>query len=682
MGKRIMRFCLMVLVVAAIVKAPVFAAEITVIGSDSWPADFLAVQDAVDNYQKVILEGTFDFGTDWIWITMPDLTIEGSANGCLIKNGDWAFVAEPDGFNTPSNLTIRNLVIDNPGGYGIYIYNVKVPGNLTVIEGKSGLIIMDPLVSAEAAKAALDLYFEHRPKKPVIAVIYSHSHVDHFGGVRGVVNEADLKAGKVKIFAPYDFMENAIAENVMAGNAMSRRASYMYGNVLPKDVKGNIGAGLGSTTSSGKVTLITPTNFIEDDWEDHVIDGLHFEFQLTLNTEAPSEMHYYIKEYRALCPAENVNHTMHNLYTLRGAKVRDSKVWAKHIDNMLLKWVDQSDVLFAPHHWPSWGTEDIKEHVAKQRDTYKYMHDQVLRLANHGYTIDEIGEMVNLPAELDSTWASHGYYGSISHNARAIYNFYLGYFDGNPAHLHKLPPEPAAKKYVEFMGGADNVIKQSKKTYDNGEYRWTAEVLSHLVFAEPNNQKAKDLLADTLEQLGYVAESGPWRNFYLSGARELRAGVKAMPTPNTASPDIIKNMTPTMMLDYLAVRLNPKKAAGKKMKIGFNFTDINELYTLFLENSTLNNRIGLEDDADTTIVTTRATLDNIMLGELTIDKGIKSGAIKVEGIKGKFKELQGMLDDFEFWFNIVTPNPPPQSKDVATNPPASTAPKTTDVSHR
>ncbi len=557
------------------------------------------------------------------------------------------------------SLWRQMLLVNIAGLFKVHdhIYQVRNYdlANLTIIEGKSGLIIMDPLVSAEAAKAALDLYFEHRPKKPVKAVIYSHSHVDHFGGVRGIVNDDDLKAGKVKIFAPYDFMNNAIAENVMAGNAMSRRASYMYGNVLPKDVKGNIGAGLGTTTSAGTVTLVAPTNIIKEDWEDHVIDGLHFEFQLTLNTEAPSEMHYYIKEYRALCPAENVNHTMHNLYTLRGAKVRDSKVWAKHIDNMLLKWGDKSDVLFAPHHWPSWGTQDIKKHVAQQRDTYKFLHDQVLRLANHGYTMDEIGDMVKLPADLDNNWASHGYYGSISHNARAIYNFYLGYFDGNPAHLHKLAPEPAAKKYVEFMGGADNVIKQAQNTYAKGEYRWTAEVLSHVVFADPDNQQAKALLADTLEQLGYVAESGPWRNFYLSGARELRTGVKVMPTPNTASPDIVQNMSATMLLDYMAVRLNPEKAVGKKMKIGFNFTDTNELYTLILQNSTLNNRIGLDDDADTTIMTTRVTLDKIMLGKLTVAEGVKNGAIKVEGTKGKFKELQGMLDDFEFWFNIVTP---------------------------
>jgi alkyl sulfatase BDS1-like metallo-beta-lactamase superfamily hydrolase len=538
-----------------------------------------------------------------------------------------------------------------------HIYQVRNYdlSNITFIEGKSGLIVMDPLVSAEPARAALDLYFEHRPKKPVVAVIYSHSHIDHFGGVRGIVDEADLKAGKVKIIAPLGFVENSIEENVMAGNAMSRRASYMYGNVLPKDEKGNVGAGLGSTTSSGNVTMIVPTVIIAEAWEDHVIDGLHFEFQLTLNTEAPSEMHYYIKEFKALCPAENVNHTMHNIYTLRGAKVRDSKAWAKHIDNMLLKWGDEAQVLFAPHHWPSWGNENINEHVSKQRDTYKFMHDQVLRLANHGYTIDEVGDMVRLPEELDQTWASHGYYGSISHNARAIFNFYLGYFDGNPSHLHKLPPEPAAKKYVKYMGGSEHVIEMAKEDFAKGEYRWVAEALDHLVFAQPDNEEAKNLLADTLEQLGFVAESGPWRNFYLSGARELREGVKPAPTPNTASPDIVQNMPIAMLLDYMAVRLNPEKAAGKKLKINFNFTDVNELYSVFLENSTLNNREGNADDADTTITITRATLDNIMLGKLTVEKGIESGVIKVEGTKGKFKELQGMLDDFEFWFNIVTP---------------------------
>ena len=538
-----------------------------------------------------------------------------------------------------------------------HIYQVRNYdlSNITFIEGKSGLIIMDPLVSAEPAKAALDLYYKHRPKKPVVAVIYSHSHIDHFGGVRGIVEEADLEAGKVKIFAPLGFVENAIAENVMAGNAMSRRASYMYGNVLPKDEKGNVGAGLGSTTSSGTVTMIRPTNIISEAWEDHVIDGLHFEFQLTLNTEAPSEMHYYIKEYKALCPAENVNHTMHNLYTLRGAKVRDSKAWSKHIDNMLLKWGDEAQVLFAPHHWPSWGNDNINKHVAKQRDTYKFMHDQVLRLANHGYTIDEVGDMVKMPKALDQTWASHGYYGSISHNARAIYNFYLGYFDGNPSHLHKLPPKPGSIKYVEYMGGSKHVIEMAKKDYAKGEYRWVAEALDHVVFAEPDNKEAKDFLADTLEQLGYVAESGPWRNFYLSGARELREGVHPVRTPNTASPDVVQNMPIVMILDYMAVRLNPEKAAGKKMKINFNFTDVNELYTVFLENSTLNNREGNADDADSTIITTRAKLDSIMLGKLTIEEGIKNGAIKVTGTKGKFKELQGMLDDFEFWFNIVTP---------------------------
>ncbi|HIG41345.1 MAG: alkyl sulfatase dimerization domain-containing protein [bacterium] len=585
------------------------------------------------------------------------------ANGKIVwSTKKFAFMQD---LKTKSPATVnpslwrQMLLVNMTGLYKVneHIYQVRNYdlANFTIIEGKSGLIIMDPLVSAEPAKAALELYYKHRPRKPVVAVIFTHSHIDHFGGVRGIVEEADIQSGKVKVYAPLGFVENAIAENVMAGNAMSRRASYMYGNVLPKNEKGNIGAGLGSSTSSGNVTMVVPTNIISEAWEDHVIDGLHFEFQLTLNTEAPSEMHYYIKDYKALCPAENVNHTMHNLYTLRGAKVRDSKAWSKHIDNMLLRWGDEAQVLFAPHHWPSWGNDEINKHVAKQRDTYKFMHDQVLRLANHGYTIDEVGDMVELPQALDDTWASHGYYGSISHNARAIYNFYLGYFDGNPSHLHKLSPEPGSVKYVEYMGGSKNVIKMARKDYANGEYRWVAEALDHVVFAEPNNKVAKDLLADTLEQLGYVAESGPWRNFYLSGARELREGVKAAPTPNTASPDVVKNMPIVMIFDYMAVRLNPEKAAGKKLKINFVFTDTNELYTVFLENSTLNNREGNADDADSTITTTRASLDSIMLGQLSVKKGLQSGAIIVQGAKGRFQELQGMLDDFEFWFNIVTP---------------------------
>ena len=527
--------------------------------------------------------------------------------------------------------------------------------NLTIIEGKSGITIVDPLVSAETAKAALELYFEHRPKKEIVAVIYTHSHADHFGGVKGVVDEADVKSGKIKIFAPLGFMDNAIAENVMAGNAMSRRSSYMYGNVLPKGTKGNVGAGLGTSTSSGTLTLIPPTNVIAKDWENHVIDGLHFEFQLTLNTEAPSEMHFYVKEYKALCPAENVNHTLHNLYTLRGAKVRDSKAWSKHIDNMLLKWGGEADVLFAPHHWPTWGNAKIQTTVAKQRDTYKFIHDQTLRLANHGYNMDEIGEMVKYPAALENTWASHGYYGSISHNARAVYNFYLGYFDGNPANLHKLPPEKSSVKYVEFMGGADNVMQQAQKSYNNGEYRWCTEVLNHVVFADATNVKAKNLLADTYEQLGYVAESGPWRNFYLSGARELRAGVQIVPTPSTASFDVIDSMTMEMMFDYMAIRLNPQKADGKKFKIGFDFTDVNEQYTLFLDNSTLNNREGMDKDVGTTITLKRETLNDIMTGQTSIEKELKSGAIKVTGTKGKLAELETMLDDFELWFNLVTP---------------------------
>jgi len=666
MGKKMSTTIIMIISMAFITSAlasgggPVKAAKVLGVEKNATPQ---TVQINRDLLKDLPFSDTDDFKrAQRGFIAHGDTEVKDAKGHVVWNSNKFAFLQDlkkkaPATIN-PS-LWRQMLLVNLTGLFKVdeHIYQVRNfdLSNITFIEGKSGVIVMDPLVSAETAKAALQLYYKYRPKKPVVAIIYSHSHVDHFGGVRGIVDEADVKAGKVKIYAPLGFVKNAIAENVMAGNAMSRRASYMYGNVLPIDEKGNVGAGLGSTTSSGTVTLIVPTNIISKDWEDHVIDGLHFEFQLTLNTEAPSEMHYYIREYKALCPAENVTHTMHNLYSLRGAKVRDSKAWSKHIDNMLVKWGDEAQVLFSPHHWPTWGNDKIKKFLAKQRDTYKFLHDQTLRLANHGYTIDEVGDMVKMPEVLDQTWASHGYYGSISHNARAVYNFYLGYFDGNPSHLHKLPPTAGSKKYVEYMGGAKNIIKMAKKDYAKGEYRWVAEALDHVVFADPDNQEAKSLLADTLEQLGYAAESGPWRNFYLSGARELREGVKPAPTPNTASPDVVRNMPIEMILDYMAVRLNPEKAAGKKLKINFNFTDVNELYTVFLENSTLNNREGNADDADSTIITTRATLDDIMLGKLTVEKGLQSGAIKVEGTKGKFKELQGMLDDFEFWFNIVTP---------------------------
>jgi alkyl sulfatase BDS1-like metallo-beta-lactamase superfamily hydrolase len=515
------------------------------------------------------------------------------------------------------------------------------------------------LVSQETAKAALDLYYAHRPKKPVVAVIYTHSHVDHFGGVRGVVSEDDLKAGKVRIIAPEGFTEEAVSENVMAGNAMSRRASYMYGNVADKGPQGTIGTGLGTSTSSGTVTLLKPTDIVTKSGQKLDVDGHSYEFLLVPGTEAPSEFHFYISDLKALCTAENATHTLHNLYTLRGAKTRDANKWVQGLNATLALWGDKAEVLFAPHHWPVWGNANVVDHIEKYRDTIKYIHDQALHLANQGYTMTEIGDMIHLPPSLQQNWSSHGYYGSVSHDARAVYNYYLGFFSGDPADLNPLPPAEAAKKYVDFMGGAAAVIAKARQSYADGDYRWVAQVMKQVVFADPANQEARNLEADAFEQLGYQAESGPWRNFYLGGAKELRLGVQKMATPNTASPDVIRAMSTDQFLDMLAIRLNGPRAADKEYHITLALPDEKKTYYLTVKNGVLNYspRPG-KAAADCTLTVNRADMNPIMLGQAKLADLLKSGKATLQGDQGKLKEFLGLLDPFEFWFGIVTPNPP------------------------
>ncbi len=539
---------------------------------------------------------------------------------------------------------------------GIYQVRAADLSNVSFIEGPNGIVVVDPLVSQETAKAALDLYYKHRPKKPVVAVIYSHSHVDHYGGVRGVVSEDDVKAGKVKIYAPHGFLEHAIAENVMAGNAMSRRASYMYGNVLPQSPTGQVGAGLGPTTSFGTITIIPPTDVIKQNGEKHQIAGLGFEFWMAPDSEAPAEMFLYIPSKKALFTAEDATHTLHNTYSLRGAKIRDPLAWSKYLNETIYNWGDEVEVLFAPHHWSMTGNERIVDHLKKQRDLYRYINDQALRLANHGYRMIEIAEMFELPDSLKQDWSARGYYGSVNHDVKSTYVKYLGWFNGNPATLHQYPERDAAAKYVAFMGGADSVLKKAKESYDKGDYRWVAQVVNHVVFADPNNKAARALQADALEQLGYQAESGPWRNFYLSGAKELREGVKKLGTPNTASPDTIRSMSLELLFDYAAMRLNGPKAAGKSMKLNWNFTDTNEQYILELENAALSHIAGRQaDDANASISLTRQKLNDILLGETTFEKEVSAGNIGITGDANALGELLSMLDTFEFWFNIVTP---------------------------
>ena len=528
--------------------------------------------------------------------------------------------------------------------------------NLTIIEGDSGLIVMDPLISVETAKAAMELYYEHRPRKPVVAMLHSHSHVDHFGGVKGIIDEEDVIAGKVEIIAPVGFLEAAVAENVLAGNVMTRRALYQYGVLLPSDPKGQVGIGLGTGISSGEITLIPPTRDITYTGEKLVIDGLTFEFMLAPDTEAPAEMHWFVEELGALTAAENCCHTLHNTYTLRGAPIRDPQAWSQYLNETIDRWGARSQVMYGMHHWPVWGSDAVLDMLRKGRDAYRYINDQTLRLANHGYTPDEIGEMIELPESLSHHWALRGYYGTVNHNVKATYVKYLGAFDGNPAGLHKLPPEETAVRYVEFMGGADAVLARAREAFDRGEYRWVAEVVNHVVFADPANTAARELQADTLEQMGYQSEAGTWRDLYLTGAKELRDGVAGFPWGGTASPDSVKAMSLRLLFNYLAVRLNGPKAAGRSIVMSFIFTDTGESAVLELTNGSLNHSLERTDpDADLTLTLARSALNEVLAGAKTLPDAVASGEIVAEPDLEPLVSFLGMLDTFDIWFNIIEP---------------------------
>ncbi|EAA8369152.1 MBL fold metallo-hydrolase [Salmonella enterica] len=527
--------------------------------------------------------------------------------------------------------------------------------NITFIEGKTGLIVIDPLVTAGAAKASLDLYYQNRPHRPIVAVIYTHSHTDHYGGVKGIVSEEEVKSGKVQIIAPEGFMEEAISENVLLGNIMSRRALYSYGLLLPHTPQGNIGNGLGVTLTTGLPTIIAPTKLITKTGEKMTIDGLEFEFLMAPGSEAPAEMHFYIPALKALCTAENATHTLHNFYTLRGAKTRDTSKWTEYLNETLDMWGSKAEVLFMPHTWPVCGNQHINDYIGKYRDTIKYIHDQTLHLANQGYTMNEIGDMIKLPKNLENNWASRGYYGSVSHNARAVYNYYLGYYNGNPADLHPYGQVEMGKRYVKALGGSAHAINLARDAYRQGDYRWAAELLKQVIAANPGDQAAKNLQADTFEQLGYQAESATWRGFYLTGAKELREGVHKFNHGTTNSPDTIKGMTVEMLFDYMAVRLDSSKAAGKDISLNFNLSDGDNL-NLTLENSVLNYRQSLQPKSDASFYMSRTDLHDVLTGQAKMAELVKAKKVKVIGNAVKLDEIIGCLDNFDLWVNIVTPN--------------------------
>ena len=602
----------------------------------------------------------FDNARKGLLAPLPKEMLKGNTGEVVWDPSKYGFTTDKAAPDTVNPSLWRQSQLINISGLfevvpGIYQVRNLDLANMTIIEGKEGITIVDPLGASETAKFGLDLYYSKRGKKPVKAVIYTHSHVDHYGGVRGVISEADVKSGKVKLYAPEGFMEAAVAENIMAGNVMSRRASYMYGNLLAPDEKGQVGAGLGTTTSTGTVTLIAPNKYISKTGQKEKIDGLTYEFLMAPGSEAPSEMLWYIEEKKAISAAEDATHTLHNTYSLRGAKIREPLPWSKYLNQALTMWGDKVDVIFASHHWPTWGNKNVNDFLRSQRDLYRYINDETLHQANQGQTMREIAESFKLPDSLGKAWSNRGYYGSVYHDVAATYVLYLGWFDGNPATLHELEPVAASKKYVEFMGGADAVLKKAKESFDKGEYRWVAQVVHHVVFADPSNKAARELEADALEQMGYQAESGPWRNFYLAGAQELRKGVQKLPTPNTASPDTVKAMTMEMVLDYWSVRLNREKAGNATAKLNLDI-DGKERYFVELGNGVINHTNGVQaKDADASITLSKDALTNIMLKKVTLDDAIKSGDVKIKGNEAKLKELLSYFDNFEFWFNIVTP---------------------------
>jgi len=539
---------------------------------------------------------------------------------------------------------------------GVYQVRGLDIANMTLIEGERGVIVVDTLTSIEGARAAMELYFKHRGRRPVAAVIFTHTHTDHWGGARGVLEEDTLASGRVPIIAPNLFMEHAVSENIIAGPAMLRRAQYQFGPFLAKGPRGQVDCGLGKSMAAGSIALLRPSDLIMATGDKRTIDGLEFEFQMAPNSEAPAEMHFFIPHYQLLNLAENCTHNFHNLLPFRGADVRDALAWSKYLGEALQMWGGEARAMCGQHHWPVWGVDRIDTMIRQQRDLYKFAHDQTIRLMNHGLTATEIAETIRLPASLDGVWHARGYYGHIRHNVKAIYQKYLGWYDANPVNLDPLPPVEAGKKYVEYMGGADAILERAAKDFAKGEFRFVAQAVSHLVFADPDHQAARALLADTFEQLGYAAESATWRNAYLFGAQELRQGMPKAP-PRPAMPrETLAALRTEQLWDVLGIRLNGPKAEGKYIVLNWTFTDTSESFVLTLENCALTYVAGAQAaTADASFALARGTLDEVIAKLTTFPEAVASGKINVSGNPMRLAELMALMDEFPRMFEIVEP---------------------------
>jgi len=624
-------------------------------------ASVVAAQTAMLNALPFSDTRDFDDAARGFMGTIDNARIASPQGRVIWSLEPYAFLAEEEAPATvnpslwrQSRLNMNHGLFEvTPGVYQVRGFDIA---NMTLVEGDTGVIVVDTLTSIEGAQAAMELYFRHRGKRKVSAVIFTHTHTDHYGGACGVLDEATLAGGEVPIIAPNLFMEHAVSENIIAGPAMLRRAQYQFGPFLAKGPRGQVDNGLGKSMAAGSVKLLRPTDLIMETGDKRSIDGVDFEFQMAPNSEAPAEMHFYVPRYRLLNLAENCTHNFHNLLPFRGADVRDALAWSKYLGEALQMWGGKAEAMCGQHHWPVWGTQRIDTMIRQQRDLYKFAHDQTLRLLNHGLTATEIAEVIKLPASLEGAWHGRGYYGHIRHNVKAIYQKYLGWYDANPANLDPLPPVESGRKYVEYMGGADAILSRARADFARGEFRFAAQAVSHLVFAEPDNAAARAMLADTFEQLGYAAESSTWRNAYLFGAQELRQGMpKTGPRPPMPR-ETLAALRTAQLWDVLGIRLNGPKAEGKHIVLNWHFTDTGETFVLTLENCALTYiERAQAATADATFTLPRGVLDEVIAKQTSFPEAVAAGKIKFTGNAMRLGELMALMDEFPRMFEIVEP---------------------------
>lgn len=602
-----------------------------------------------------------------------DLVVNVKDHGQVWNMPAYDFV-DAEGENAPDSVNPslwRQAALNNIHGLfkvtdGVYQVRGYDLSNMTIIEGASGWIIVDPLTATETASEAFLFAREHLGRKPVRAIMFTHSHIDHFGGVQGVIQHlSDSEKSSLRVIAPEGFEAEATSENIIAGPAMARRAMFMYGKQLARDARGHVDTGLGKGPAFGIFGFATPTDVISETGTTLTVDGVPMEFQIVSGSEAPAEFTFYLPEQKAFCGAELVSRNMHNLYTLRGAKVRDALIWSGLIDEAKTRFAD-AEVYFGSHHWPLWGQDNIQDFLGTQRDTYKFIHDQSVRLMNRGATPREIAEQLQLPEALRKGFHNQGYYGTVSHNAKAVYQHYMGWFNANPSQLNPLPEPETARRYVEMMGGVDRVLEKAREELDaaagmdasegRDAYRWLAELLNNVVFADPGNQDAKAMLAGVYDQLGYQAQSGPWRDFYLSGAYELRHGAPAEGIDPAVMKDVLLNTQVSLFFDSMAVRLIAEDAVGEEVTIKITFTDLAESYLLTLQNSVLHNRlVDADAAADATLNVTKPLFVDLLIGNAGLSDLLFSDDISFEGSKLELISFFGMLDKPEGRFNVVVP---------------------------